>query len=134
MEENLGKLNLSRLFSYIRTNDKLFNKIAIQFSDNILDTTIRLTRILQKEFPSKFFFTVAETSYGICCADEVAALHLQADLILRIGRSCLTQTQYLPVYFMNIQKDVDDDKLVKVFREIEENHLLGEGDVLVNIN
>jgi len=35
---------------------------------------------------------------------------------------------------MNIQKDVDDDKLVKVFREIEENHLLGEGDVLVNIN
>ena len=43
---------------------------------------------------------VGETSYGFCCADEIAALHLNAHLIIRVGNSCLTKTQNLPVFFL----------------------------------
>ena len=51
-------------------------------------------------FPEKFFFVEGETSYGYCCADEIAALHLNAELIIRVGNSCITKTQNLPVFFL----------------------------------
>ena len=130
--ENLN-LNLEKFIKYLKENDQKFQKVAVQISDNLLQNTISLIKLLQKEFPLKFFFTVAETSYGACCADEVAAQHLKADLILRVGRSCLTQTQNIPVYFMNVQKSVDSEKLAKVLLEIEVDKV-NQGEYLVSLN
>lgn len=44
-----------------------------------------------------FFFIIGDTSYGACCADEVAAQHLRADCIVHYGPACLSPTARLPV-------------------------------------
>lgn len=46
---------------------------------------------------SPFFFIIGDTSYGACCADEVAAQHLNADAIVHYGPTCLSPTARLPV-------------------------------------
>lgn len=46
---------------------------------------------------SSFFFIIGDTSYGACCADEVAAQHLNADAIVHYGPTCLSPTARLPV-------------------------------------
>ncbi|CAI7664118.1 unnamed protein product [Penicillium bialowiezense] len=39
---------------------------------------------------------LADTSYGTCCVDEVAAEHVDADAVVHYGRSCLSPTARLP--------------------------------------
>ena len=126
------KFDIKRFVNYLNSNDLKYKKIAVQISDNLLEFSVSIIKILQKEFPTKLFFVIAETSYGICCADEVAAQHLNADLILRIGKSCLTPTQLLPVYFMNESKDVDIDKLNDIFKVIESTYSSTSECLLVN--
>jgi diphthamide biosynthesis enzyme Dph1/Dph2-like protein len=119
MDNKLQFLNLPKFVNYLKVNQQ-FKKIALQISDELLDLSISLTKTLLKEFPDIFFFSVAETSYGQCCADEVAAQHLKADLILRVGQSCLTQTLNLPVYFINIQKKGEVDLFLGSLNSIRE--------------
>lgn len=33
---------------------------------------------------------LADTNYGSCCVDEVAAEHMSADAIVHYGRACLS--------------------------------------------
>jgi diphthamide biosynthesis protein 2 len=40
---------------------------------------------------------LADTSYGTCCVDEVAAEHVDADVVVHYGRSCLSPTARLLV-------------------------------------
>ena len=37
------------------------------------------------------FYILADTTYGSCCVDEVAAEHVGADLIVHYGRTCLSR-------------------------------------------
>ena len=131
MENNKSDvLNLTNFFVYLKKHEIKYNKIAVQISDSLLNNSVKIVKSLQNEFPNKFFFVIAETSYGVCCADEVAANHLKADLILRIGKSCLTLTQKLPVFFMNYQSHVDINNLTCAFNQIEEKHG-SNGEILV---
>lgn len=36
------------------------------------------------------FYILADTSYGSCCVDEIAADHVKADAIVHFGPSCLS--------------------------------------------
>jgi len=36
------------------------------------------------------FYILADTSYGSCCVDEIAAEHADADCIIHYGRACLS--------------------------------------------
>jgi diphthamide biosynthesis protein 2 len=45
-------------------------------------------------------FILADTSYGSCCVDEVAAQHASCDLIVHYGFSCLSRTRRLPVRYV----------------------------------
>lgn len=38
------------------------------------------------------FYILADTSYGSCCVDEIAAEHAEADCIIHYGRACLSST------------------------------------------
>jgi diphthamide biosynthesis enzyme Dph1/Dph2-like protein len=67
---------------------------------------------LQQNHNDKFFFITGETSYSHCCADEVAALHLKAELIIRIGNPCLTPNKDLKVYFLCENIDITDDVFI----------------------
>lgn len=117
--EVLKGLDISLFVEYLNNHPNFIN-IAIQISDQYLDLSIAITRTLQLSFPNRFFFTIAETSYGQCCADEVAALHLKADIIYRIGKSCFTSTQTVPVFFSNFQKNADKDGIIKALSKSRE--------------
>lgn len=36
------------------------------------------------------FFVMADTTYGSCCVDEVAASHANADCVIHYGHTCLS--------------------------------------------
>ncbi|XMA12021.1 hypothetical protein WAI453_004812 [Rhynchosporium graminicola] len=46
------------------------------------------------------FYILADTSYGSCCVDEIAAEHVSADVVIHYGRSCLSPTTRLPVIYI----------------------------------
>ncbi|KAH7412392.1 diphthamide biosynthesis protein-like protein [Cadophora sp. MPI-SDFR-AT-0126] len=46
------------------------------------------------------FYILADTSYGSCCVDEIAAEHVAADVVIHYGRSCLSPTTRLPVIYI----------------------------------
>ncbi|CAK3960666.1 Diphthamide biosynthesis 2 [Lecanosticta acicola] len=58
---------------------------------------------------------LGDTSYGACCVDEVAAEHVDADVVVHYGRSCLSPTARLPVIYVYTSKPLDLDMVVKSF-------------------
>jgi len=123
--------NFGHLFNFIELHPE-YKNIAIQFSlDNLVSTT-KFYKIIKDKFinTDKFFFIIGETSYGACCADEVAAMHLKAELIIRIGTSCLTQTKTLPVYFFYETVNVINEEILKQIEQIY-NEKCGENANLI---
>lgn len=59
---------------------------------------------------------LADTSYGACCVDEVAAEHVDADVVVHYGRSCLSPTARLPVIYVFTTKPLDLNAAVKAFQ------------------
>ncbi|KAF8966760.1 putative diphthamide synthesis protein-domain-containing protein [Flammula alnicola] len=49
-------------------------------------------------------YVLADTSYGSCCVDEVAAQHVNADALVHYGHACMTLTSRLPVIYVFGQK------------------------------
>jgi len=61
--------------------------------------------------PPLQLFILADTSYGSCCVDEVAAQHANCDLIVHYGFSCLSRTRRLPVrYVFGRARDLDVER------------------------
>ncbi|RMZ80462.1 hypothetical protein DV737_g3039, partial [Chaetothyriales sp. CBS 132003] len=59
---------------------------------------------------------LADTSYGSCCVDEIAAEHIDADAVVHYGRSCLSPTARLPVLYVYTKHDLDYDAAVNAFQ------------------
>ncbi|KAH4054826.1 2-(3-amino-3-carboxypropyl)histidine synthase subunit 2 [Parastagonospora nodorum] len=62
-------------------------------------------------------FILGDTSYGACCVDEVAAEHVDADVVVHYGRSCLSPPSRLPVIYVFTERPLDLDPLVATFTE-----------------
>jgi diphthamide biosynthesis protein 2 len=62
-------------------------------------------------------FILADTSYGACCVDEVAAEHVDADVCVHYGRSCLSPPSRLPVIYIFTERPLDLDHLISTFKE-----------------
>lgn len=60
---------------------------------------------------------LADTSYGACCVDEIAAEHCSADVVVHYGRSCLSPTARLPVIYVFTSAPLDFDLAVENFIE-----------------
>ena len=45
-------------------------------------------------------FVLADTTFGSCCVDEVAAAHHDADAIVHFGRACMSPVARLPARFV----------------------------------
>ncbi|KAK4958279.1 Diphthamide biosynthesis protein 2 [Elasticomyces elasticus] len=60
---------------------------------------------------------LADTSYGACCVDEIAAEHVDADVAVHYGRSCLSPTARLPVIYVFTSKPLDPDAAVSSFKQ-----------------
>lgn len=60
---------------------------------------------------------LADTSYGACCIDEIAAEHVEADAVVHYGRACLSPTARLPAVYVFTKRQLDLSEVVKCFKE-----------------
>jgi hypothetical protein len=75
--------------TYQRILDGGYSRIALQFPDELLADSATVASKL-RDRTGQSIFILADTSYGSCCVDEVAAEHVNADFIVHYGRSCLS--------------------------------------------
>ncbi|KUJ09600.1 diphthamide biosynthesis protein [Mollisia scopiformis] len=61
------------------------------------------------------FYILADTSYGSCCVDEIAAEHVNADVVVHYGRSCLSPTARLPVIYVFTTHPLEVEDVVRTF-------------------
>ena len=66
--------------------------------------------------PQVRLYILADTSYGACCVDEIAAEHIDADVVVHYGRACLSPTARIPViYIFTVQTIPQRDRLFDDF-------------------
>jgi diphthamide biosynthesis protein 2 len=70
---------------------------------------------------------LADTSYGACCVDEIAAEHADAEVVVHYGRSCLSPTARLPVIYVFTSRPLDLDPIIAEF----ENTYPGKQDKVI---
>lgn len=70
----------------------------------------------EKEADERLFI-LGDTSYGACCVDEVAAEHVDADVVVHYGRSCLSPPSRLPVIYVFTERPLDLDPLIATFKD-----------------
>lgn len=96
------------LVFYPHTHDRItprLERVALQFPDEALVDSVPLYHALQDalqmltDTPPKLYI-LADTSYGSCCVDEVAAAHVQADALVHYGHACLSPTASLPALYV----------------------------------
>ncbi len=68
------------------------------------------------EIPLKLTI-LADTSYGSCCVDEIAAERVEADAVVHYGRSCLSPTARLPVIHVFTKQSLDCEQAVISFKD-----------------
>ncbi|KAJ2028803.1 Diphthamide biosynthesis protein 2 [Coemansia sp. RSA 2337] len=85
-----------------------YRRIALQFPDHLLGHSTVVSAELQSRIDSAAqVFILADTSYGSCCVDEVAADHYSADLVVHYGRTCLSLSSRIPVYYVFGREPMD---------------------------
>lgn len=73
-------------------------------------------RITSEMIPAVRLYILADTSYGACCVDEIAAEHISADVVVHYGRACLSPTARIPViHIFTVQQLQDQTSLVQDF-------------------
>jgi diphthamide biosynthesis protein 2 len=79
-------------------------RVALQFPDALLIDSPDVCWLLEDSISKQskttpLVFCLGDTTVGSCCPDEVAALHLQADVLVHYGHACLSPTGTLPVIY-----------------------------------
>ena len=101
----------------ILNNKNLKFKIGLQFPDELLNNSIKINALLKHHTPSDcVYFILADTSYGNCCVDVVAAEHYNADSIVHFGHSCLSPVDKMPIFYVFDKHSLN---LGSVFKQIE---------------
>ncbi|KAH8887312.1 diphthamide biosynthesis protein [Thozetella sp. PMI_491] len=110
--------------------------IALQFPDAMLRDAPRVVELLRQELSrldsavaegegtsgaktgkSRRIYILADTSYSSCCVDEIAAEHVNADVVVHYGRSCLSPTSRLPVVYVFTKHHLDHDTVAAAFEK-----------------
>lgn len=122
-----------------------WKRIALQFPDSLLPDAPRVVELLRESLKAedvvsghepdrtyeddaqdvalskgkdKFgerLFILGDTSYGACCVDEIAAEHIDADVVVHYGRACLSPTARLPVIYVFTKQELDHEAVVDAF-------------------
>lgn len=78
--------------------------VGLQFPDELLPHSIPVLQALRRALASEVvgasgksraaaeveLYIMADTTYGSCCVDEVAAQHVSADAVVHYGNACLS--------------------------------------------
>lgn len=60
---------------------------------------------------------LADTSYSSCCVDEVAAQHVNSDLVIHFGDACLNPIEKLPAFYVFGKPKIAMDDLIQNFKQ-----------------
>ena len=136
------KYEIERTITEIRKQN--YRRVALQFPDHMLPDATGIIGALYKGLSTKSrafendvhrtsslaelnlgkkntlpevrLYILADTSYGACCVDEIAAEHVNADVIVHYGRACLSPTARIPViHVFTIQNLPHRDILLRDF-------------------
>lgn len=108
---------LREIYEVERTSKEIQNgakkRVALQFPDHMLRDAPRVVELLKDELDrirekepdtnqqqKEKIWILADTSYSACCVDEIAAEHVDADVVVHYGRSCLSPTSRLQVIYV----------------------------------
>jgi diphthamide biosynthesis protein 2 len=98
-------------------------RLALQFPDDWLPHAPTISRLLTSYASQQGFvvqcFILADTSYGCCCVDRVAAQHCQAQMIVHYGDACLGESSGVPVYYVFGRRELCVEQLAGVLRASE---------------
>ncbi|KAL2024973.1 hypothetical protein VTK56DRAFT_3672 [Thermocarpiscus australiensis] len=104
-----------------------WGRIALQFPDSMLRDAPQVVQLLNGELealprppgsaarPPEKLYILADTSYSSCCVDEIAAEHVDADVVVHYGRSCLSPTSRLPVIYVFTRHKLDREEMLSAF-------------------
>ncbi|CAE6439017.1 unnamed protein product [Rhizoctonia solani] len=124
--------DIDRLFEiqdtarYIIDNDH--KQIALQFPDELLGVSVPIyNRLKQLLGGGRNAYVLADTTYGSCCVDEVAAAHIDADVVVHYGHTCLSPTSRLPVIYVFGKRTIDIPDCVNQFGLVIRDQLANAG-------
>lgn len=91
-------------------------------TDQVVDEMVDLQLAGGAEAPAEMLpevllYILADTSYGACCVDEIAAEHVDADVVVHYGRACLSPTARLPVIYVFTEQSLHMEPVLNAFRE-----------------
>lgn len=85
---------------------------------NWLANGVENLNLASEKPPAVRLYILADTSYGACCVDEIAAEHVNADAVVHYGRACLSPTTRIPViHIFTIQQLHDQSSLIQDFED-----------------
>jgi diphthamide biosynthesis protein 2 len=75
-------------------------RIALQFDDSQLHRSAQIAADLAKVAN---VYVLADSTFGSCCVDTVAAAHINCDLLIHYGPACLSKPScHYPVVYVPI--------------------------------
>ncbi|KAJ7021430.1 putative diphthamide synthesis protein-domain-containing protein [Mycena alexandri] len=99
-----------------------YKRVALQFPDELLHDSVPIYRRLKAGIGlGRELYVLADTSYGSCCVDEVAAQHVDADAMVHYGHACMSQTSRLPVIYVFGKKAIDVEDCAQRLAEVFED-------------
>jgi diphthamide biosynthesis protein 2 len=122
---------VSELASKLANGD--YKSIALQFPDNLLHDSSRVAKLLQTKLSGdQKIFVLADTSYSPCCVDEVAAQHVNAQVVVHFGNACLNAVKSVSVIYVldgGVSVDLDnaESKFTALYSD-KSTHILIVGD------
>ena len=107
------------LINFLKENNNI-EIISLQFSPEYQknfqeDFYEKIKELLPKE---KKIYIIGDTSYSKCCCDEVTAMHLKSDIIIRVGNTCFTQNKNMPIYYLINNLEFSDEQVTQFQDEL----------------
>ena len=102
-----------------------YSRVALQMPDELLGDATAVAAALERRCNDALdraegapvrVFVLADTTFGSCCVDEVAAAHHNADCIVHFGRACMSPVARLPARFVFHKVEIDTDTCAAAIR------------------
>ena len=127
--DRLSKEIMEITHSDTRNDDGWSCRVALQFPDSLLPDAPNVCWAMEQALSNNnskpaLVFALGDTTFGPCCPDEVAALHLTADVLVHYGHACLSPAQQLPVLYSFGITDIDVAVCVNtILEESKKDHV-----------
>ncbi|PVU86113.1 hypothetical protein BB559_006015 [Furculomyces boomerangus] len=110
VKKDIDKEELYKQYEITSTVQRIlkegYNTIALQFPDELLRDSALVAAEIER-LTSKKVVVLGDTTFGSCCVDEVAAQHVNSDLVVHYGNTCLSNTSNLPVLYVYTQREIN---------------------------